>query len=67
MDEELSIIDLESLVNETKSLTDFLKYIFKNRIEPIKEFPPYITILEKISKNFDSMSYILESIIKTND
>ena len=40
---------------------------FKERIEPIKEFPPYITILEKISKNFDSMSEILESIIKAHD
>lgn len=58
------IIDLESLLNETRSITDFLLEDFQNKIDPIKEFPPYITLLKQVKENFSEVMPIVENIIK---
>lgn len=61
------VIDLESLLNETRSIAVFLLETFRNKMEPIEEFPPYITLLEQVERNFNEIMPIVENIIKKHE
>lgn len=69
MNEEVDsrIIDLESLLNENRSIAAFMLEIFRDRLACIDEFPPYIVLLHELVKNLDEALELISDIIEQHE